>query len=276
MMYVIGARGRLGRTICSSRSADEIVALARTVYEDWWRADAIEPISRFFGAAAPGSTVLVAAGLLDPALPEAEHWRVNVELPTRIIEGACAAGMRVVTFGTVMERLVEHPNAYVSAKARLGRFAARRAEAGDSVMHLQIHTLYGGGDPAPFMFLGQLCSALREDRPFEMSPGRQLREYHHVDDDVAALLALIEAGTTGVASLSHGAPTTLRELASHVFATLGREHLLRIGARPEPPDDNYATVLQRPSALDRIDFRPALPGVAAYVRTVLSGPPDPT
>lgn len=274
MIYVIGGRGRLGRAICASRPQDEIMALDREVYKNWWQVDAGASIGRFFETAAPGSVVLVVAGLLDPALPRAEHLRVNVELPTRVIEGACAAGLRVVTFGTVMERLLEHPNAYIATKAELGRLAAERAAAGDAVMHLQLHTLYGGGEPAPFMFLGQLCSALRERRPFEMSPGRQLREYHHVDDDVAAIHAVLAAGTNGVTALSHGEPCTLRELATRVFTSMERADLLRIGARPEPLDDNYATVLQRPPAIRQVQFRPTLQGVTAYVQAVLADSPD--
>jgi nucleoside-diphosphate-sugar epimerase len=274
MIHVIGSRGRLGRALCASRPPEEIVALDREVYENWWQDDAGASIGRYFRTAAPGSVVLIAAGLLDPALPGAAHRRVNVELPVRVIRGACAAGLRVVTFGTVMEQLVEHPNAYIASKAELGRFVAERAAAGDAVMHVRLHTLYGGGPPAPFMFLGQLCSALREGRPFEMSPGRQLREYHHVDDDVTAIHLLCAAGTRGVTSLNHGEPCTLRELASCIFASMGRTDLLRIGARDEPSDDNFATVLRRPAALQHMQFRPTLQAVTAYVQAVLTAPTD--
>jgi hypothetical protein len=97
-----------------------------------------------------------------------------------------------------------------------------------------------------------------------------LREYHHVEDEAVALQALIDAGATGVVPLSHGAPATLAELATHVFGAVGRPDLLRVGARPEPPDDNYATVLPRPQLLEQVDFRPALQGVAAYVQAQLS------
>lgn len=272
MIYVIGGRGRLGRAIQSSRPSDEVTVLNRAIYEDWWQADATPRIARFFEAAPAGSVILVAAGLLDPSLPRADHQRVNVELPTRVMQAMRSSGQRVVTFGTVMERLVEYPNAYVATKAELGRVVVERAAAGDAVLHLQIHTLYGGGEPAPFMFLGQLLRALREQRPFEMSPGRQLREYHHVDDDVAAIHAVLEARLSGLVALSHGAPCTLRDLASHVFAALDRVQLLRIGARPEPPADNYATVLPRPNVLENIHFRPALPGVTAYLKALLAEP----
>ncbi|MDM0081988.1 NAD-dependent epimerase/dehydratase family protein [Variovorax sp. J31P179] len=270
MIYVLGGRGRLGRAIEAARVSGEVTLLERAEYENWWQSDAVSRVARFFDGAPPGSAVLVAAGLLDPSLPGPEHQRVNVELPSRVVEGACKAGLRAVTFGTVMERLPDPPNAYIATKAALGRVVAERAAAGDAVTHLQLHTLYGGGEPAPFMFLGQVVRALREQRSFEMSPGRQLREYHHVDDDAVAALAVLDAGVGGVVALSHGAPFTLRELASHVFAELGKKELLHIGALPEPRNDNYGTVVPRPKLLDHLDFRPTLEGVAAYLRALLT------
>jgi len=272
MIYVIGGRGRLGQAIRASRPDSGAMLLDRAIYQDWWRDDAGAQIARYFDRAPAGSVVLVAAGLLDPNLPEAEHRRVNLDLPSQLIDAGTRAGLRVVTFGTVMERLVAHPNPYVATKAELGRRVQARAAEGQPALHLQIHTQYGGGEPAPFMFLGQMLQALREGRPFDMSPGRQLREYHHVDDDVAGMHVLLDAGATGVVALSHGAPCTLRDLASHVFAELGRPDLLRIGARSEPNDDNYATVLPRPEALARISFRPALQGVPTYLKTLLARP----
>jgi len=272
MIYVIGGRGRLGQAVRASCPDGGVMLLNRETYQDWWRDDAGAQIARFFDAAPDGSAVLVAAGLLDPSLPETEHRRVNLSLPLQLIDAVTRTGLRVVTFGTVMERLVAHPNPYVATKAELGRQVQARAAEGQPVLHLQIHTQYGGGEPAPFMFLGQILHALREGRPFDMSPGRQLREYHHVDDDVAALNVLLDAGATGIVALSHGAPCTLRDLASHVFAELGRPDLLRVGARPEPGDDNYATVLPCPEALARVSFRPALQGVPTYLKTLLARP----
>jgi hypothetical protein len=73
-------------------------------------------------------------------------------------------------------------------------------------------------------------------------------------------------------ALSHGAPCTLRDLASHVFTALERVELLRVGARPEPPDDNYAAVLAKPRVFENIRFRPALPGVTAYLKALLPEP----
>jgi len=270
MIYLLGGRGRLARALGRLFPGAELSSPERSVYEDWWQSDAADRVARYFSKAAPGSSILVTSGLLDPSLSRADHERVNLQLPVQVIEGARKAGLRVLTFGTVMERLQEPPNVYIDTKASLGRHVAQRAAAGDAVTHLQIHTLYGGGEPAPFMFLGQMCRALREGRPFEMSPGRQLREYHHVDDDAVATRAVLGSETDGVIALSHGEPCSLGQLASHVFQELGQPGLLRIGALPEPQNDNYAAVLPRPACLEGVEFRSAMDGVVEYLRSLVS------
>lgn len=270
MIYVLGGRGRLGRAIAAAYGTGDVVSLERSVYEEWWRPGAEQDIRHFFAAAAPGSAVVVASGVLDPALPASDHERVNVDLPIRVVDGACLAGLRVLTVGTVMERLASSSNRYVIAKMKLAQAVEQRAADGLPVVHAQVHTLYGGGLPSPHMFLGQMLTALEAGQAFEMSPGLQLREYHHVDDDAKALRALLDTTSTGVVALSHGEPCTLRDLASHVFEQLDAMPLLRLGARPEPPNDNFATVLPRPSFLSHVEFQPALPGVARYMKALLT------
>ena len=270
MIYVLGGRGRLGRAMADAWGPNNVALLQRSVYEDWWRPGAHVEVRRYFDTAAPGSVVVIAAGLLDPALPEAEHERVNVALAVQVIDGACSAGLRVVTLGTVMERLAYGVNRYVAAKARLAEAVVQRASEGLPVLHAQLHTLYGFGPPSPHMFLGQMFKALEKRQLFEMSPGQQLREYHHVDDDVAAIRALLATQMKGVVALSHGEPCALRDLAVDVFEQMHCMHLLRLGARPEPPIDNFATVLTRPSFLSDVDFRPALPNVARYMQDLLA------
>lgn len=270
MIYVLGGRGRLGRAIADAWGPGHVALLQRCVYEDWWRPGADAEVRRYFDAAAPGSVVVIASGLLDPALSEAEHERVNVALAVQVIGGACSAGLRVVTLGTVMESLAHGVNRYVAAKTRLAQVVVQRASEGLPVLHVQLHTLYGLGSPSPHMFLGQMFEALQKGRPFEMSPGHQLREYHHVEDDVAAIRELLTTQMNGVVALSHGEPCALRDLAVDVFEQMHCMHLLRLGARPEPPIDNFATVLTRPSFLSRVDFRPALPNVARYMQDLLA------
>ncbi len=108
-----------------------------------------------------------------------------------------------------MEELVSSKNRYVQSKTLLNHYVKSLNSQHNSVAHIQLHTLYGVGAPSPFMFLGQILSALRNDSVFEMTSGCQLREYHHFLDDTEAIKQILESQTTGVVNLSNGKPVTL-------------------------------------------------------------------
>lgn len=273
MIFLVGGSGRLGQAIARQHPGAQLTLLPRDLYAHWGEPGAQREIARHFAPwAGSGATIYVTSGLLDPRLAPDEHARVNVALPLNIVEAVAPLGLKVRTFGTVMETLAASQNPYVRSKAELGREMAAAAAAGLPVAHLRIHTLYGGGEPASFMFLGQVASALRARQPFRMTLGRQLREYHHVDDDAAALARLEASGLHGVVDLSHGAPLSLRELAEHVFGAFGVPALLELGALPEPARDNFDAVLVRPAPLVHAPFRDARSGVVDYLKPYVQPP----
>jgi nucleoside-diphosphate-sugar epimerase len=273
MKFVIGGRGRLGQAIAREYPAADALCLDRAVYEGWWEAGAQDKVARFFAPwAGSSSTVFVTSGLLDPKLAPAEHQKVNYELPRNVIAGAASLGLKVVTFGTVMESLLAQHNPYIQSKAALGRHVADLAMAGQPVTHVRVHTLFGVGAPSPFMFLGQILTALGQRTPFNMTLGKQLREYHHVDDEARAIRALDAAEVRGVFDLSHGDPVSLRELATTVFAAFGAADLLHVGALPEPLEENYSTVFARHPLLGPQAYRPALPAIVDYLKACVVQP----
>lgn len=270
MNLVLGATGRLGSALCGALASFGVLAPSRQVYSDWWRADAAATIRGFLQNQPSRIEVIhIAAGIIDPGASAEAHRRINLELPLRVLDAASDLGVRVITFGTVLETLreAEASTGYVASKASLGREVAARAEDGADALHVRLHTLYGGGAPTPFMFLGQMLSALRAEKPFEMSYGTQLREYHHVDDEGPAIRILAAAPVKGCLLLSHGDPLTLAELARHCFQRLGHSSLLRIGAVPAPLRDNFATRFARTPQLERHLFRDARAAVPEYLKT---------
>ena len=271
MIFVVGARGRLGRAICSGHAESNPVQLARGIYENWWQPQSRGEISRYFEPwKKTGSIIFVASGILDPHLPGEVHEQVNYQLPRNIIEAVASIGFQVVTFGTVMEQLLTTQNPYIHSKALLGNYVMGLPAKESRVLHLRIHTLYGAGSPSPFMFLGQVLAALATRSDFAMTRGNQLREYHHVDDDVRAARLLLQSGLNGVADISHGKPVKLADLATHIFRKLGHEQCLKLGALPEPPEENYKTIFNRPAVLNELNFRETLPAVTQYLKTCLT------
>ncbi|HEY0064995.1 MAG TPA: NAD-dependent epimerase/dehydratase family protein [Telluria sp.] len=269
MKFIVGARGRLGQAL-ARRFGPQAQCLARAQYEHWPALDAdaarAEIAACFSAHAHSGATIFVTAGLLDPTLAPEQHARVNVELPRRIIDAVAPLGIRVVTFGTVMETLLARQNPYVRSKSELAAFVAAQVDAGADLCHVRVHTLYGEGQPSPFMFLGLILAALRSGTEFKMTSGKQLREYHHVDDEAAAVALLEAAAVRGVLDLSSGTPLSLRALATGVFAAFGADASLKLGALPEPLDENYSTVFAPHALLVQAAFRPALPAIIDYLQ----------
>lgn len=270
MSFVIGGRGRLGRALTSQLPAESAVALERSVYATWTEAGAADRAARFFAPfAGKGRVIFVAAGVTDPKRSPGDHRQVNLILPQNIIEGASRSGIRVITFGTIMEEIVgrDPTNPYFDSKLRLSDYIQEASSRSADVLHIRLHTLYGGGPPDRFMFLGQLLEAIQRQETFKMSAGTQLREYHHIDDEVRAVSVLANSEITGAIDLSHGAPVRLRELASYICDRFGCLDRLQIGAIPSSGADNYDRLFEPTPLLGNIRFRETLSSVFDYMKS---------
>jgi UDP-glucose 4-epimerase len=107
---------------------------------------------------------------------------------------------------------------------------------------------------------------------FEMTAGEQVREWLHVDDAVAALLAALscDAGPGGaVANAGTGDGIALVELVRKVYATAGADPVLvRAGARPYRPGDPHRLVMNATRARGLLGWHAATPldaGLAALI-----------
>jgi nucleoside-diphosphate-sugar epimerase len=248
----------------------EVVCLDRAEYESWSTAGAAVVESYFSRCNPAPSVIYVCSGLLDPRLSDEALLAVNYHLPRAVIEGVKGLGTKVVTFGTAMEHGLTD-NRYVKSKVRLGDFVEQANATGAPATHVRIHTQYGEGEPSSFMFLGQILTALRNDTAFAMTLGKQLREYHHVEDDARAIKALVSGDVVGLVDLAHGKPVTLRSLAEAIFEAQGKSHLLQVGAVPEPAQDNFDRVFTVPESLKTHSFRETLPAVVEYMKSRMNG-----
>ncbi|WKJ92017.1 NAD-dependent epimerase/dehydratase family protein [Methylomonas montana] len=273
MIFVLGSHGRLGRAIAGSALSNQTNNLHRSIYAEWWRDGSADAIARFFEKSANTKSIIYnAAGIIDPKLNYEDHELINFKLAKNIVVGATKLGLKVVTFGTVMEKVVgdKTTNPYYLSKTKLGHFVEEFCSNSNLALHIRIHTLFGGDRPSSFMFLGQILHAIESQTEFKMTPGMQLREYHHIDDEVAAIYRLVDSGLSGAIELSHGQPVTLRELATYIFESYRCANLLKIGALPEPVNDNYGLLFERTVELTDMVFRDTLPNVIQYLRSYLS------
>ena len=183
---------------------------------------------------------------------------VNAVHPLALLDAAAAAGVRqVVLAGSCLEysghgRLpgapatgaprcdesspTEPPEAYGATKAAGGILQRTRArELGLPAWYLRFASLYGPGDDGS-KFLPAAVRAALTRTPFEMTGGEQVREWLHVDDAVAAVLAAVSARPPEPATtvnVGTGEGLTLRDVVQEVFRTAGADRaLVRVGARP--------------------------------------------
>ena len=271
LYFIIGGSGRLGGALAKAYCAEAVIILPRSVYCDWVRAEQRHSVTSYFNQFQDYDiTIFITSGLLDPKLSFEKLLSVNYWLPRNIIEGTRFFKVRTITFGTVMEALMPAANNYIISKVKFSQKLEELDPFKNRHLHIQIHTLYGVGVPSTFMFLGQILDALKKNKPFVMTSGSQLREYHHIDDDIKAIRLFEQAGYTGTVDISHGKPVSLLEIANYIFEEFGAQHLLQVGILPSTKSENFTKTYKARDALGPVQFRDTLPSVASYVRTLVA------
>jgi nucleoside-diphosphate-sugar epimerase len=112
--------------------------------------------------------------------------------------------------------------------------------------------------------------SLLEKREAKVTPGRQVRDYLHVEDAARATLAVVESDLTGVFNIASGAPVTVRDVVSEIGALLGRQDLLAFGALPYKEADpmfvcaNNERLLRQTSWAPLYDLENGLRQTAAW------------
>ncbi len=266
MRLIIGGSSRVAERFVAANPDEKFLFANRSDIESWLKRTDFVGFDNFVSALpAPLRAVYVFAGVTDPTSDPDELHAVNVRLPRMVLGRAARDGFAVTTYGTALEALGQTPNVYLESKRELAAIVADYAKSGVDALHVRFHTVYGAGVPQRHMFLGQMLEALVADAPFKMSSGTQLREYHHVDDLVAALAVLDETRPIPAITITHGMPVALRALAEAVFASFDRTDLLHVGAIAAPTTEVHEQSEGRTVGLDSVQFREPIAGVVDYM-----------
>lgn len=137
-------------------------------------------------------------------------------------------------------------------------------------MHIRFHTVFGATTPQPHMFLGQILTSLLSGDDFRMSSGTQFREYQHVDDVVAAIGIVTSNRGSASATISHGNPIQLGELAHSIFESFDRLESLKVGSLPDQVPDVTAPLGGKTPELADMEFRDTIPAVVSYIHDAFS------
>jgi len=263
---LIGSGGQLGQALQQAFGNKFFLSVARDEYIKWGNRDGLKFIIKYIeNKKINGGYIFLACGMLNPCEDIQEIINANYWLPKNVILAAQKFDLTVFTFGTVMEQIKIFNNNYINSKRKLARFVNLRLNKGQKICHIQLHTLYGIGDPKSFMFLGKIFLAIKENKKFKMTNGLQLREYHHFNDVAKVIKILYRSNVIGTINISTGKPIQLKLLAESIFHYFGLEKNLRIGALETNQNENFGCEFDEGIYNKNITFRESINGVCQHL-----------
>lgn len=194
---VTGAGGFIGQRLVALLRAGGVSVAA------WRRGDADladpDAVGRAMAQAAPTHIVHLAAG---PPAPAVADWRYVVHDPVMVsnLASAMPAQCRLLHAGSMAEfgrsgrfdeaAICRPSSAYGAAKAAAtDRAIALRMTTGRTIGVARLFGVYGPGEAA-HRLVPHVARALAAGRHVPLSPGDQVRDFVHVDDVCATLIAL--------------------------------------------------------------------------------------
>lgn len=118
---------------------------------------------------------------------------------------------------------------YGAAKAATAAVAARYARTvGCSVAHARLFFVFGADEPAGKL-ASSAASAFLRGEPFTLTGGSQIRDFVHVDDVAAALVAILRSDVEGPVNVGTGEGHAVAEFGRMIAESAGRPELLSSG-----------------------------------------------
>lgn len=200
--------------------------------------------------------------------PANERWaRASLELVEAFGRGG---GERFVGAGTCAEYAwdagdleegvtPERPaTVYGREKLATGRLSAACAGAhGFRCCWGRLFFLYGPGEHEARL-VPSVARALLAGRPAEVTEGRQVRDFLFSGDAGKAFAALVDSPVEGVVNVASGAAVPVREVVAKVARLVGREDLVRWGAREAPPGEPERLATSARRLREEVGFRPSV------------------
>lgn len=263
---LLGGSGILGSGFETKLKEKNVIKTPRLEVESWLSETGLANMRKYLAKLEPNTTVINAIGLTDPKTPVDQMNRVNFILPRQLLSIVNELELKLITFGTILERniILTEGNSYIKIKNDFLNYI-QESPPNKSHLHIQLHTIYGGKRSHKHMFIDQIFNALSHKNQFEMSSGHQVREYHHIEDEMNAISKIIESRLFGVVELNAGNAIKIKQLATEVFNEFGQLSLLKFN-----PERDGAEVFnhfyEKSALLAKIHFRDPIPGVIDYLR----------
>lgn len=113
-----------------------------------------------------------------------------------------------------------------------------------------------------------VIDSLLNGKSVDVTKGTQVRDFLHVADVGAALAAIALSDLTGVVNVGSGRRVTVREIVATIESQIGREGLVRFGARPENPTDPPVVVADNRKLVEGTRWSPAHDLVSGLQQTI--------
>ena len=267
---LLGGTGILGSGLISTLSEKNILRTSRSEIDSWFGSSGCTNMINYFSKLDKNATVINALGITDPKASIEDLEELNSLLPSRILRTLGNLDMKLITFGSILESntTLASVNSYLKSKQDF----FNRIQASPSTknhLHLQLHTIYGSERSHRHMFIEQIFRSLRNKSEFVMSTGFQVREYHHIHDEVSAVIALIEKGHYGVLQLNAGNAIPINALATAVFNDFKQADLLKFNPALDGVEV-FNIYYQKNPHLQFMSFRDPILGVIEYLKNKLS------
>ena len=144
---------------------------------------------------------------------------------------------------------------YGTCKRALGDVVlADAAASGASTAWARLGFLYGPHEH-PDRLVASVIGTLLRGGAARCSPGTQRRDFMHVDDAGAALVALLASDVRGAVNIASGAAVTVKSLVERVAEIVGGSGRVELGALP--PDQPPLLVADVRRLRDEVGFVPA-------------------
>lgn len=254
MNIVLGATGQLGVYLCRRFEPGSLRTVSRAEFNSWISGDK-RTLEKNLSLILQNSNternfIYYCVGETNSHQEQKLLAAINFEYPLKLVDSIQKLPLRMVTFGSVHE-LTGISNPYMDSKKALFQYFLKR-QGIFSWTHFQLHTLYSEIQPKGHTFLGQILESLRQKRPFQMTSGSQIRQFHHGEDIAKLIVATVkDIDGNSVEQISGPETIRLKDLAEFLFGSLNLSSLLRIGALEESLSEVYAS---DPSLVEKYDY----------------------
>ncbi len=267
MILIIGNSGNLSFSLQKILPNEPLMVIGRDVYSSFLSSQK-QTLKFLTNLEIFPSHIINTVGAIDKNLSLEELVSINTTLPINLIKACEEIDSKVVTFGSVHEKIESYrsQSKYIESKGQLFDFYKNNAEAMSRILHFQIHTWYGGRKLHKNMFLGQLVDAINSNAEFVLQDGTQLREYHHLDDDARVIKDAIAKNFTGFIEIAHGEVLSIATITTAVIEYFREMSFSKKVALDKSEISVHSVRIMNNS----YNFRTSIPGIISFLQTKIT------